>query len=147
MRFRALSLAFVVVTAGGCGTSAQRGAALYGDGRYIEAAEVFERTEARLPRCDGDERAEYGLYRGLTFLRLDDVNSARQWLSYAASVERREPGSLSDDERRALARAQAEAERRAAEQPAPAPKVEAVAASDSALHLGTSANGRRSVRE
>lgn len=97
-------LAFVALTAAvtsGCETHVRRGSTLYGDGRYVEAAEVFEQTEYRLTGYTPRERAEYGLYRGMTLLVLGDLASARRWLTYAYEVERVAPGSLRID-RRAL---------------------------------------------
>jgi hypothetical protein len=72
----------------------QRGTNLYGKGRYVEAAEVFERTENRLPALDDSGRARYGLYRGLTLLVLGDLAGARHWFSYARDVERQHAGAL-----------------------------------------------------
>jgi len=87
-----------------CGGSVRRGATLYSDGRYIEAAEVFERTEYRLREVSTRERAEYGLYRGMTMLVLGDLRNAHRWLTYAYEIERYEPGSLSGDRRALLDR-------------------------------------------
>ena len=72
----------------GCEGYVRRGSSLYADGRYIEAAEVFERTEQRLPDTTPRERAEYGLYRGMTFLVLGDLQNAHRWMAYAYEVER-----------------------------------------------------------
>lgn len=75
-----------------------RGTDLYRDGRYVEAAEVFERTEARLTQASTDERARFGLYRGATFLRLGDTARAAQWLGYARSVVKSDPEALDERE-------------------------------------------------
>lgn len=88
----------------GCEGYVKRGSALYAERRYIEAAEVFERTEERLSESSPRQRAEYGLYRGLTLLVLGDYAQARQWLGYAAEVERQYPGTLRDDRRAELDR-------------------------------------------
>ena len=77
-----------------CTDYVRRGSTLYADGRYVEAAEVFERTEQRLSTAPPRQRAEYGLYRGMTFLALGDHRSAARWLGYAHAVERQHPGSL-----------------------------------------------------
>ncbi|MBX3183080.1 MAG: hypothetical protein KIT72_17165 [Polyangiaceae bacterium] len=98
----ALVLALVVA---GCSGYVKRGSALYSDGRYIEAAEVFERTEDRLATADPREQAEYGLYRGLTLLVLGDAQGAERWLHYAADLERRNPGALRAPRRALLDRA------------------------------------------
>jgi hypothetical protein len=87
-----------------CGGSVRRGATLYADGRYIEAAEVFERTEYRLRESSTRERAEYGLYRGMTMLVLGDLRNAHRWLTYAYDMERYDPGTLSNDRRALLDR-------------------------------------------
>lgn len=149
MRYRALLMTCALVAASACGAPSQRGAALYGEGRYIEAAEAFERTEERLPDSSSTECAEYGLYRGLTFLRLDDLKGARQWLSYASSVERKNPDGLSEAEQRALRDAWAELERRSREQSdTPEPALTEVAASEAPQPpgAGRNGNGHRSVR-
>jgi hypothetical protein len=71
-----------------------RGTDLYGDGRYIEAAEVFERTEQRLSASTNAERARFGLYRGATFLKLGDVPHAARWLGYSRSILNQDPDAL-----------------------------------------------------
>ncbi len=100
------ALALVVLLAftpllGGCASHLSRGTDLYSDGRYVEAAEVFARTEYRLPDSSAAQKASYGLYRGLTLMRLGDLNGAQRWLSYTYKIERRQPGTL-PAERRAL---------------------------------------------
>jgi hypothetical protein len=73
LRSSAIALAggvLVALTVSACGVQyVSRGAALYGDGRYIEAEEVFERSEARLGDSSASERARFGLYRGATATR------------------------------------------------------------------------------
>ncbi len=67
-------------------------------GRYIDAAQVFEHTEAELGRYDDEERARYGFYRGATLLALGDPEDGRHWLEYGSAA-----GSpLSPAERSAL---------------------------------------------
>jgi hypothetical protein len=85
-----------------CGSSVKRGTALYAGGHYVEAAEVFERTELKVDEAPASERAAYGLYRGLTFLKLDDLRRAEAWLRFGASTEQASPGSLTEQERRTL---------------------------------------------
>lgn len=82
-----------------------RGADLYAGGHYIEAAEVFERTEARLESSSPAERARYGLYRGATLLALGDAPRAERWLRYSQSVLVTETRALSTEERVMLQRA------------------------------------------
>jgi hypothetical protein len=89
----------------GCGGHyVNRGADLFADGRYVEAAEVFERTQDRLGRSDAVEQARYGLYRGATLFVLGDFAHAQSWLTYAYEVERVNPGVLGSDERAFLDR-------------------------------------------
>jgi hypothetical protein len=75
-----------------------RGADLYDDGQYVEAAEVFERTEERLAQSSPGERARFGLYRGATFLKLGDAVHAARWLGYARSVLKSTPDALGSSE-------------------------------------------------
>jgi hypothetical protein len=106
-------LAGLACALGGCSHYVQRGEALYREHRYIEAAEAFERTEARLSSSTAEERAEYGLYRGLTFLYLDDLGGARTWLGYAYSIVQKAPGTLQQEERALLGRGFVELDQRA----------------------------------
>ena len=104
MRRFTLLLPLVWVALTGCETHVRRGTTLYADGRYVEAAEVFERTEYRLTEYTPRERAEYGLYRGMTLLVLGDLPNSRRWLTYAYEVERVAPGALRSDRRALLDR-------------------------------------------
>ncbi len=122
--------ALLVAVVAGCGNYVQRGGTLYADGRYIEAAEVFERTERRLGEYTPKERAEYGLYRGMTLLVLGDLNHAHRWLAYAYEVERANPGSLRSDRRALLDRGWFELGQRTKNSaPSPSPPGTALAAS------------------
>jgi hypothetical protein len=94
-----------VALAAACSTSVRRGEALYGDGQYIEAAEVFERNEYQLPELSPRQQAEYGLYRGMTLEALGDARNAQLWMKYAFDVERANPGSLTAERHALLARA------------------------------------------
>jgi hypothetical protein len=102
----------------GCSHPMQRCETLYEEQRYIEAAEAFERTEQRLANASAEERAEYGLYRGLTFLHLDDLASARTWLAYARAVQKSVPDALATDERTLLDTAWTELDQRSRKTPA-----------------------------
>jgi len=84
-----------------CGAShyVQRGADLYGEGRYVEADEVFEHSEPRVARAPVEERAAYAAYRGATFIALGDLQHAEHWLSIASELERSHPGTLRKEER------------------------------------------------
>jgi hypothetical protein len=89
----------LVLGAAGCSSYVKRGGALYAEGRYVEAAEVFEHTESQLGRASTREKAEYGTYRGLTLLVLGDLPNAHRWLGYAYQLEQRYPGSLRSRQR------------------------------------------------
>ena len=132
---RRLPLLATLVIAGAlmtaCNGYVKRGSALYADGQYIEAAEVFERTEHRLTESPPRERAEYGLYRGMTLLVLGDLRNAHRWLAYAYEIERAFPGSLRADRRALLDRGWFELGQRLRAEPPPAdePPGTAIAAS------------------
>lgn len=76
-----------------------RGADLYSEGHYVEAAEVFERTESRVDQAPIQDRARYAFYRGATLLALGDVRRADHWLGYAQNLVQVSPDSLSREER------------------------------------------------
>jgi hypothetical protein len=82
----------------GCSHYLARGSDLYYQGRYIDAAHVFQNSEERLASAPQEERAEYALYRGCTLLRLGDLAGAERWLGYAQATE----GSLDASERHLL---------------------------------------------
>ena len=86
----------------GCTFYVHRGSDLYYQGRYIEAAQVLEQTESRLVEATPAERAEYGLYRGATLLRLGDLDGALRWLEYARTWDARHPGALDAQQRELL---------------------------------------------
>jgi hypothetical protein len=90
---------FMLLTACGSGHYVQRGADLYGEGRYVEADEVFARSEPRVARAALEQRAAYAAYRGATFVALGDLPHARYWLSMASEIERTRPGTLRAEER------------------------------------------------
>ncbi len=91
----ALGVTALLTLSNGCGGQyLGHGHDLYSDGHYVEAAEVFERTEARLADSSNGERARFGLYRGATFLKLGDAVHAARWLGYARSVVTQDPDAL-----------------------------------------------------
>lgn len=148
MRYSASSaIVFALVSA--CSPYVNRGETLYREGRYIEAAEVFERTETKLKASPSEVCAEYGLYRGLTYMKLDDLRNAHVWLTYASAVEHRQPGQLTSDERGLLEHAWRElGERIRSRGPVTEePEKMAVSEASGTVHLsgGAAPNGRRSV--
>ena len=109
------------LTACGANHYVQRGADLYGAGRYVEADEVFERSEPRVARAPLEDRAAYAAYRGATFVALGDLRHGQHWLSIASELERAHPGTLRKEERTFLDGAwRALANRLPATPPAPA---------------------------
>lgn len=127
--FASLSVAALLLTSACGGHYVSRGSALYEDAHYVEAAEVFERTESRLASSSNSERARFGLYRGATFLKLGDTAHAARWLGYARSIVKSDADALADDEMallgsslKALGRAAPDApERKAGSEVATAP--------------------------
>lgn len=120
--FRSLSAFALVTLLGVCSCARdpiQRGTNLYADGHFIEAAEVFERTEDRIPDMSARDQARYGLYRGLTLLVLGDLRGAHHWFSYARNVERRYPGALGEQRVALLERGSYELGTRIQQTPAP----------------------------
>jgi hypothetical protein len=115
-----------------CAGSNDRGQALYSEGRFIEAAEVFEHSEPRVSQLEPRERVLFGLYRGLTFLQLGDYENATRWLNCAETGDRVLLGSLSavDRERLRLAQARLAQLRPARESPLALPRADAFAPSD-----------------
>lgn len=73
----------------------------YDEGRYLDAAERLERAESGLAALPPERRARYGLYRGLSLLRLGEVEGARRWLEYV-ELNRQLVARLADHERRKL---------------------------------------------
>src|SRR5438045_177907 len=102
MARRAVLVASVLLSgllnACGAGHYVQRGADLYGAGRYVEADEVFERSQPRVARAPLAERAAYAAYRGATFIALGDLRHAQYWLAVASELERSHPGTLRAEE-------------------------------------------------
>ncbi len=103
----------------GCTNPIRRGSALYAEGRLVEAAEVFEHAEPRLLRHNARERAEFGLYRGLTMLELGDGVRARFWFRYAIEIDRTHPKALDPHERSLLRRGWWELEQKLHQDPPP----------------------------
>ncbi|HYQ26970.1 MAG TPA: hypothetical protein VER04_07120 [Polyangiaceae bacterium] len=94
-----LAACCMLLSACGSGHYIQRGADLYGEGRYVEADEVFARSEPRVARAALEQRAAYAAYRGATFIALGDLPHAQHWLSVATEIERARPGTLHAEER------------------------------------------------
>jgi hypothetical protein len=88
-----------------CASNNDRGRALFAEARFIEAAEVFEHSETQLRELSPTEQTRYGLYRGMTLLRLGDLDGAAKWLHYARTTEAKLTQGLGNRERTALKQA------------------------------------------
>jgi tetratricopeptide (TPR) repeat protein len=142
-RKRAIALGVALALAAlACGSHVHRGASLYESGRYIEAAEYFERTQQRLTEAGPPEKAEYGLYRGLTFLSLGDRERAREWLAYAHAALREAPQALDREDQELLKEGWSSLDRPA---PPPARPPRGDHASDVRVSTRALSNGRRFV--
>lgn len=107
-RFLRMSAGLLCASLAGpaCSSKVARGHALYSDGYYVEAAEVFERNERRLSEWPPTERATYGLYRGLTLMQLGDLKGAARWFAYARWVASEHPSVLPPQEAALLAQSE-----------------------------------------
>jgi hypothetical protein len=95
----ALALA---VSALGCGGALAHGERQFDQGRYSDAERTFAAIELASCRWDRRQRAEYALYRGLTYDALGDVPRALAWLREAQAGEAASPGTLRPDDVRRL---------------------------------------------
>jgi hypothetical protein len=120
-----------VLTVGGCvaalaATSCthyvHRAESAYEDGRYLEAAEDLAAHEQEVSQLPPAQRAQYGVYRGLSLLELGEIAGAERWLRYSAEVEQQAPGSLAPYQRLQLDRGMAQLEKLGAKgSPEPTP--------------------------
>jgi hypothetical protein len=105
-RYRAFFIAVIAsaALAGlGCGGGYIGGAKrAYGQGRYLEAAEKLGQHEDEVPELSPRRQADYGIYRGLSFMMLNDYPAAMEWFAFVYDVERRAPGTLRPDQQREL---------------------------------------------
>ncbi len=123
------SVAACFIALSGCSANhyVQRGADLYGEGRFVEADEVFERSEPRVASAPIEQRAAYAAYRGATFIALGDLGHAQHWLEIASEIEHAHPGTLRPSERAFLDGAWRALAKRLP--PAPPPATTAIASS------------------
>jgi hypothetical protein len=61
------------------------------------ALAIFRMLEPDMARLSDGERAHYAYLRGMTDFRMGYASEARHWLSLAASMEQKLPGSLPPD--------------------------------------------------
>jgi hypothetical protein len=74
----------------------------FDQGHYPQAKQALASLEAQSRLWSEAERAEYALYRGLTYGALGDRARATVWLGQSWAIERTRPGSLSPDQERRL---------------------------------------------
>lgn len=120
-------MCFVVLSGCSANHYVKRGADLYGEGRFVEADEVFERSEPRIAAAPLEQRAAYAAYRGATFVALGDLRHAQLWLGMAVQIEREHPGTLRPAEQAFLDGAWRALESRSP--PSPPPATTAIASS------------------
>ena len=77
---RAFGGFLLVVVCGGCGSALADGESQFKKGRYPEAKQTFASIEDDAKHYDDTKRAEYALYRGLTFGALGDRVRSALWL-------------------------------------------------------------------
>ncbi len=87
----------------GCGGPLVEGESLFKRARYPEAKEALAQLEGESMGWDSARRAEYALYRGLTFTALGDRGRAGYWLAEARGIEDEHPGSLAEGDALRLA--------------------------------------------
>lgn len=86
----------------GCGGFLAGAKTAYHDGRYLEAAEGLGEHEQEVRDLPPESQAEYGLYRGLSLIKLQDYQGALQWLSFAMDIEKKNPGALKAEQKAEL---------------------------------------------
>ena len=59
----------------------------YDEGRYFEVAESLAAREGDMRTLPAWKRARYGVYRGLSLLKLGEYESAEEWLRYAQKLD------------------------------------------------------------
>lgn len=99
--FSALFIA-TLIFATGCGSYVGGAKNAYSQGRYLEAAERLGQHEHEVSELSPPSQAEYGMYRGLSLMKVADYPGAMRWLDFAFKVEQRHPGTLLPEQRREL---------------------------------------------
>jgi hypothetical protein len=114
----------LLVFSAGCGGylgSAQRA---YDDGRYLEAAEKLGDHEDEVAELSPRKQVSYGLYMGLSLMRLGDRDGAARWLGFAEEIEAKRPGTLRPDEKREIEAARGQLAVLSEKAKAPPPAIE-----------------------
>jgi hypothetical protein len=87
----------------GCGGALAEGEADFRQAQYPAAKQAFAALEVEMRSGDDATRAEYALYRGLTFAALGDLSRAVLWLREAKALEDARGGALRAADARRLA--------------------------------------------
>jgi hypothetical protein len=90
---RAMAVLAVLLLAA-CGGALAEGKSQFEKGRYAEAKQTFASIEGESRGWPDRKRAEYALFRGLTYGALGDRAHAGVWLREAKAIEEEHPGSL-----------------------------------------------------
>jgi hypothetical protein len=85
-----------------CGGALSHGETAFREGQYPEAKQTLAGLEDQSRGWTEGRRAEYALYRALTFAALGDRARAAQWLREAKGLEDAHRGSLSGEDARRL---------------------------------------------
>jgi hypothetical protein len=91
----AVSIAVLLGAFGACGGALSEGESQFEKGRYPEAKQAFASIETESRTWSDAKRAEYALFRGLTYGALGDRAQAGLWLREARAIEDAHHGSLS----------------------------------------------------
>ena len=86
-----------------CRGALRDGEAEFAKGQYPQAKQTLAAIENESLGWNEAKRAEFALYRGLTFAALGDRSRAAAWLHEAKVVQDEHPGALGYDDVRRLA--------------------------------------------
>ncbi len=102
MHARSVILVLFSASLVACGGALGEGRSQFEEGNYPKAKQTFAAAEAESRTWSDARRAEYALYRGLTFGALGDRAMAGVWLREARAIEDAHPGSLLPEEAQRL---------------------------------------------
>jgi hypothetical protein len=83
----------------GCGSALTQATAEFEAGRAPEAMRRLRAIEPELARLSRNEQLRYGLYRGLSYLSLGDLERSRDWILPVKHALDHDPRLFSDSER------------------------------------------------
>ena len=100
MRRSAIVLSLLLAACGGASLSSAKSD--FAKGRYPQARDELVALEEPSKAWEPKRRIEYALYRGLVHLALGDRAAAEPWIAQAITLDRENPGALSEDDRTRL---------------------------------------------